>query len=179
MCVGWPMQILDAAETAAVLSALHGHAGGDEGACVRGGPVPTCALLADHAPDGDGDAPVLARGRGRVEHVDLRLVGRCAPGDWVLVYQGAARERLDAERAAEIHAALDLLEQGLAGAHDLADADPGFALPSAMSAAQLAALAGGPVGAADSASDSVCDSARGDDSLCAHTPSPEPHLERP
>lgn len=164
MCVGWPMQILDAAEAAAVLSALHGGAAsGEEGARVHGGLVTTSALWADHAPDGDEDAPVLARGRGRVEHVDLRLVGRCEPGDWVLVYQGAARERLDAERAAEIHAALDLLEQGLAGADDLADADPGFALPSAMSAAQLAALAGGHVATAHPLSDLL----------------PEPLLERP
>lgn len=138
MCVGWPMQILDAAEAAAMLSALHRvETRIDDAAHATNA---THAMQATQSPP--ADAPVLARGRGRVEHVDLRLVGPCAPGDWVLVYQGAARERLDARRAAEIHAALDLLEQGLAGADDLADADPGFALPSAMSAAQLAALAG-------------------------------------
>lgn len=147
MCVGWPMQILDAAEAAAVLSALHGGA----------------LRVDDSAHAAPDEAPVLARGRGRVEHVDLRLVGRCEPGDWVLVYQGAARERLDPQRAAEIHAALDLLEQGLAGADDLADADPGFALPSAMSPAQLAALAGGHVATAHALPDL----------------SPEPLLERP
>lgn len=163
MCVGWPMQILDAAQATAVLSTLHDPAGGFEGACVRGGAVPTGAPRADNSPAGDEDAPVLARGRGRVEHVDLRLVGRCEPGDWVLVYQGAARERLDPQRAAEIHAALDLLEQGLAGADDLADVDPGFALPSAMSPAQLAAMAGGHVATAHALPDL----------------SPEPLLERP
>jgi hydrogenase expression/formation protein HypC len=83
-----------------------------------------------------------AAGRGRSEEIDLRLVGPCAVGEWVLVFQGAARERLDAERAAEINAALDLLERGMAG-HDVdTDADPGFVLPSSMSAEQLAALAG-------------------------------------
>ena len=81
------------------------------------------------------------RGRGRDEWVDLRLVGDCEAGQWLLIFNGAARERLDPDRAAEIEAALDLLEQGLHGAVD-AQADPGFALPSAMTAEQLAALAG-------------------------------------
>lgn len=80
-------------------------------------------------------------GGGRAERVDLRLVGPCVAGDWLLVFQGAARERLDAERAAEIEAALALLAAGLAGEHDPL-ADPGFALPSAMSAEDLAALSG-------------------------------------
>ena len=83
----------------------------------------------------------LVQGRGRREVVDLRLVGPVEAGQWLLIFNGAARETLDAERAAEIDAALDLLEQGLAGAHDAA-ADPGFALPSAMSAAQLRAITG-------------------------------------
>jgi hydrogenase expression/formation protein HypC len=81
-----------------------------------------------------------AVGRGRQQTVDLRLVGPCAVGDWLLVFQGAARERLCAERAAEIGAALDLLEQAQTGAVDAAA--PGFALPSSMSAAELAALTG-------------------------------------
>lgn len=84
----------------------------------------------------------LVAGRGRSERIDTRLVGAVAPGDWVLVFQGAARERLDAERAAEIGAALDLLEAGLAGDAAAAQSDPGFLLPSQMSAAQLAALTG-------------------------------------
>jgi hydrogenase expression/formation protein HypC len=83
----------------------------------------------------------LVQGRGRRETVDLRLVGPCEPGQWLLVFNGAAREALDAGRAAEIDAALDLLEQGLAGVHD-AGADPGFALPSALSTAQLRVLTG-------------------------------------
>lgn len=85
-----------------------------------------------------------ATGRGRTEWVDLQLVGPCVPGERLLVFQGAARERLDAQRAAEIDAALDLLEAALAGRPGAgAGAEPGFALPSAMSAAELAALAGG------------------------------------
>lgn len=84
----------------------------------------------------------LADGRGRAERVDTRLVGPCVAGDWLLVFQGAARERLDAQRAAEIDAALDLLEAAVAGDLDRAGADPGFALPSSMSSAMVAALAG-------------------------------------
>ena len=86
----------------------------------------------------------LASGRGGVERVDTRLVGACAAGDWLLVFQGAAREILAPQRAAEIDAALDLLAASLAGDVERAGADPGFALPSAMSAAQIAALAGVP-----------------------------------
>lgn len=95
----------------------------------------------------------LVEGRGRVETIDTRLVGDCAAGDWLLVFQGAAREKLDAERAAEIDAALDLLEAGLSGDVLGAGADPGFALPSAMSAQQLAELTGaGPTQAVSLAS---------------------------
>lgn len=83
----------------------------------------------------------IGRGRGRTERIDLRLVDGCRDGDWVLVFQCAARERLDAARAAEIDAALDLLERGLSGAAE-PDVDPGFALPSAMSRDALAALTG-------------------------------------
>ena len=59
----------------------------------------------------------LVAGRGRAERIDTRLVGdtACAPGQWLLVFQGAAREPLEATRAAEIDAALDLLEAALAG----------------------------------------------------------------
>ena len=83
----------------------------------------------------------LVQGRGRRETVDLRLVGPCDVGQWLLIFNGAAREALEPDRAAEIDAALDLLEQGLAGMHD-AGADPGFALPSALSSAQLRVLTG-------------------------------------
>jgi len=83
----------------------------------------------------------LARGRGEQRWVDLRLVGPCAEHDWLLVFNGAARERLDAARAREIDRALDLLADALAG-RECGDADPGFALPSALGADDLAALAG-------------------------------------
>ena len=91
--------------------------------------------------DAERPAQGWVQGRGRREAVDLRLVGACEPGQWLLIFNGAARERLDPRRAAEIDAALDLLERGLRGEGD-AEADPGFALPSAMTPEQLAALAG-------------------------------------
>ena len=87
------------------------------------------------------DGAALAVGRGQAETIDTRLVGDCARDQWLLVFQGAARERLDARRAAEIEAALALLQAGMAGDVAAAAADPGFALPSALSRDQLAAFA--------------------------------------
>jgi hydrogenase expression/formation protein HypC len=85
----------------------------------------------------------LAEGRGLCERIDTRLVGDVGPGQWLLVFQGAARECIDAGRAAEVNAALDLLDAALAGDRAGATADdPGFELPSRWSAGQLAALSG-------------------------------------
>jgi hydrogenase expression/formation protein HypC len=89
----------------------------------------------------DGFATVA--GRGQVREVNTALVGACAPGDWLLVFLDGAQERLDARRAAEIDATLDLLDRAGVDAA-VADADAAFPLPSAMSAAQLAALTGDP-----------------------------------
>lgn len=47
--------------------------------------------------------------------VDLSLVPDAAPGDWVLVFLGAARSVLDAEEAAKITAALAGLASLMAG----------------------------------------------------------------
>lgn len=81
-------------------------------------------------------------GRGEQRQVDTALVAPVAPGDWLLVFLADARERIDALRAAEVNAALDLLFGALSGAPGWADASaaPGFALPSQMSAAELRAL---------------------------------------
>ena len=93
-----------------------------------------------------GPGSALAQGRGRSERIDCRLVehegAALAPGQWVLVFNGAARERLEAVRASEIDAALDLLEAAFAGNAAGAGADPGFVLPSALGAAALARLTG-------------------------------------
>jgi hydrogenase expression/formation protein HypC len=49
------------------------------------------------------------------ETVDLALVGPQPRGAWVLVFLGAAREVLDADRAAQIGRALDGLRSLMAG----------------------------------------------------------------
>jgi hydrogenase expression/formation protein HypC len=97
-------------------------------------------------------------GRGERRRVNTALVGACAAGDWLLIFLEGARECIDAERAAEVNAALDLIEgalmASLAGVPLQRDvlADPGFALPSAMSAEQVAALSGQVAPAASSVS---------------------------
>lgn len=58
---------------------------------------------------------------GRAEEVDLALTGPVAPGSWVLVFLGAAREVLDPERAAQITAAIGALGAALDG-RDLGNA---------------------------------------------------------
>lgn len=88
----------------------------------------------------DGAAVVI--GRQGVEVVDTRLVGAVDVGDWLLLFQGAARERIDAARAAEIDTALDLLDAALLGDAAGAAGDPGFALPSSTPIDTLRALAG-------------------------------------
>ena len=80
-------------------------------------------------------------GRGEVKRIDTALVGDCDEGDWLLVFLGAARERIDATRAAEVNAVLDLVQDAMNGEHAPTD-DPGFALPSRMDPTALAALAG-------------------------------------
>lgn len=87
----------------------------------------------------DGFATVT--GRGQTREVNTALVGACAAGDWLLVFLDNAQERLDAQRAAEIDATLDLLDRAFCDAA-VADSGAAFALPSAMSTAQLAALTG-------------------------------------
>jgi hydrogenase expression/formation protein HypC len=80
-------------------------------------------------------------GRGERRRVETALVAPVRAGDWLLVFLGGARARIGARRAAEVDAALDLLVDALGGTASAAD--PGFALPSAMSPAELAVLAGG------------------------------------
>ncbi len=79
-------------------------------------------------------------GRGQRQEVDTALVGEVQAGDWLLVFLGAARELLSAQRAAEVNDMLDLLEAATRGQAQVAV--PGFALPSHMTPQQLAALTG-------------------------------------
>jgi hydrogenase expression/formation protein HypC len=66
------------------------------------------------------------------------LVEPVAPGDWLLVFLDDARERLSAARAAEVDAALALVEAALAGAAPAGSV--GFDLPSSWSTEQLEAF---------------------------------------
>lgn len=61
----------------------------------------------------------LCRGRDGVAPIDTLLTGPLAPGQWVLSFLGAAREVIDAERAAQVDAALSALQSILAGQGDL------------------------------------------------------------
>lgn len=76
-------------------------------------------------------------GRGEVRRVNTALVGECAVGTWLLVFLDSARERIDAQRAAEVDALLDLVQGALAGVA-AAPAEAGFELPSRMDPAALA-----------------------------------------
>ncbi|MBA4262310.1 MAG: HypC/HybG/HupF family hydrogenase formation chaperone [Comamonadaceae bacterium] len=79
-------------------------------------------------------------GRGERRRVNTALVGTLVPGDWLLVFLGDARERIDATRAAEVNSALDLVLGAMQGAD--ASGDAGFILPSQMTTEQLKQLSG-------------------------------------
>ena len=82
----------------------------------------------------------LCEGRGERRRINNALVGEVVPGDWLLVFLDDARESIDAARAAEVNAALDLVLGAMQG-HG-ADLDVDFALPSQMNAEHLRALTG-------------------------------------
>lgn len=64
---------------------------------------------------------------GRTERVDLVLVPEARAGDHVLVFQGTARRRLEAEEARLIAAALDGVAAVMAGTGDSTLIDRAFA----------------------------------------------------
>jgi hydrogenase expression/formation protein HypC len=82
----------------------------------------------------------LCEGRGERRRINTALVGEVSSGDWLLVFLDDARERIDADRAAEVNAALDLVLGAMQGHGAVLDVD--FALPSQMNAEQLRALTG-------------------------------------
>lgn len=81
-------------------------------------------------------------GRGDERRVNTALVGECSVGQWLLIFLGDARELIDAQRAAEVNAALDLMEAAMGRTTGSFDDDPGFALPSSMNIATLQQLTG-------------------------------------
>jgi hydrogenase expression/formation protein HypC len=74
-----------------------------------------------------GECYALCERRGERRRLDMRLLGPQPPGTWVLAWLDSAREVLDAQRAAEIDAALDALEAVLRGEHADLDLDLAFA----------------------------------------------------
>lgn len=57
----------------------------------------------------------LCQGRNGVERIDTLITGKLEPGQWILSFLGAAREVIDAERAAQVEDALTALESILHG----------------------------------------------------------------
>jgi hydrogenase expression/formation protein HypC len=82
-----------------------------------------------------GPGFAICYGRGQRRRLSTLLVEQPQIGDWLLSFLDDAREQLDATRAAEINAVLDLLDGALAGNGGAGTAD--FVLPSSMSAAEL------------------------------------------
>ena len=58
---------------------------------------------------------IAGRAVSTQELIDLSLTPDAAPGDWVLNFLGAARERLEADEAAKILAAIDGLRSVMLG----------------------------------------------------------------
>lgn len=57
----------------------------------------------------------LCQGHNGIERIDTLLTGKLEPGQWILSFLGAAREVIDAERAARVAEALTALEALLHG----------------------------------------------------------------
>ena len=61
----------------------------------------------------------VCRGRNGLERIDTLMPGPLEAGQWVLTSLGAAREVIDATRAAQVESALDALSAVLSGAGDV------------------------------------------------------------
>ena len=57
----------------------------------------------------------LCQGQHGIERIDTMLTGPLLPGQWILTFLGAAREVIDAERAAQVGDALAALQSILDG----------------------------------------------------------------
>lgn len=79
-------------------------------------------------------------GRGEQRQIRTTLIGPTQPGQWLLTFLDDARELLDAQRAAEINGALDLLLGAIQGTHDHSETHIAFALPSEMNLEQVFAM---------------------------------------
>lgn len=123
MCIGIPAQVIE---------------------CLPCGGFEPVQGSGDGHKDGYGPhyGPHVARCNSRhgTLQVDLSLVGAQPAGTWLLVFLDAAREVIDAKRAAAIDAALDALAAAENGATDFsaffADLDREPQLPEFLRAAQ-------------------------------------------
>lgn len=92
----------------------------------------------------DGLAARCEDGDGGTGLIDLSLVADARPGDWILTFLGAARQRLDPAEAARIRDALRAVAAALRGEDpgdafaDLVNREP--ALPPHLAAARAAGL---------------------------------------
>ncbi len=66
-----------------------------------------------------GEEVALCRTADGLRPVDVRLVGPVRPGEWLLTFLGAARERLEPEQARRILDALEAVARAAAGEGDL------------------------------------------------------------
>ena len=57
-------------------------------------------------------------GRNGRQRIDILLLGKVEPGQWLLTFLGSAREAIDAEHAQQIDSALDALDMLAAGNTD-------------------------------------------------------------
>ncbi|NBC35228.1 HypC/HybG/HupF family hydrogenase formation chaperone [Novosphingobium sp. FSY-8] len=62
---------------------------------------------------------------GAVHCIDIALVGECHPGEWLMTFLGAAREKMDETAARQSLAAVTALEALLRG--EAVDLDAAFA----------------------------------------------------
>ncbi len=63
-----------------------------------------------------GDVQAVCEGRNGRQTINIMLVGRVEPGQWLMTFLGTAREVIDAEQAALVNAALDGLQAATSGA---------------------------------------------------------------
>lgn len=62
-----------------------------------------------------GEGVAICRGGGEEHRIDTRLVGEVAAGEWLMVFLGAARERMSEETARQTADALKALEMAMRG----------------------------------------------------------------
>lgn len=87
-----------------------------------------------------GEHFARCQGRQGEVRIDIALVGEQAPGTWLLCFLDAAREVIQAERAAAVNAALDAVHAAGEGGTDFsaffADLDREPQLPDFLRTAQ-------------------------------------------